>query len=85
MEPAVEVVLTGVLFSQFTARATLETRVLRGFKSSRKPVSQAEASPQQAEFLAAAVRPILASLSLIAIFGGTVRRQRCVRAGDGKG
>ncbi len=53
MQPAVEVMLTGVL-GRFTSRATLETRVLRGFKSSEKPVSQAEASPQQAEFLAAA-------------------------------
>jgi len=50
---AVEVVLTGVL-GQFTARAILKTGGFRGFKSSRKPVPQAEASPQQAEPLAAA-------------------------------
>jgi len=55
MEPAVEVVLTGVL-GQFTPRASLETGGLRGSKSSRKPASQAGASPQQAESLAAAVR-----------------------------
>ncbi len=53
MELAVEVVLTGVL-GQFTARAILKTGGFRGFKSSRKPVPQAEASPQQAEPLAAA-------------------------------
>ena len=36
MEPAVKVVLTGDFLSQFTARATLKTRVFRGFKSSEK-------------------------------------------------
>ncbi|WP_255457896.1 hypothetical protein [Levilactobacillus tujiorum] len=36
MEPAVIVVLTGDFLSQFTARATLKTRVFRGFKSSEK-------------------------------------------------
>jgi len=55
MEPAVEVVLTGV-FDQFTPRASLKTGGFRGFKSSRKPAFQAGASPQQAESLAAAVR-----------------------------
>lgn len=54
-DPAVKVVLTGVL-GQFTARAVLKTRFFRGFKLSRKPVSQAEASPQQVESLAAVVR-----------------------------
>ncbi len=37
MAPAVKVVLAGgSFFSQLTSRATLETRVLRGFKSSEK-------------------------------------------------
>ncbi len=36
MEPAVKVVLAGDFFSQLTARATLKTRVLRGFKASEK-------------------------------------------------
>ncbi len=35
-----------------------DTWFLRGFKSSEKPASQAEASPQQAESLAAVVRPV---------------------------
>ncbi len=37
MEPAVKVVLAGdEFFSQLTARAPLQTRVLRGFKASEK-------------------------------------------------
>ncbi|KRK86576.1 hypothetical protein FC99_GL001508 [Levilactobacillus koreensis JCM 16448] len=34
----------------------MKTWVFHGFKSSEKPVSQAEASPQQAESLAAVAR-----------------------------
>jgi len=41
-----------------TARATLETRVLRGFKAGEEIGALAEATPQQAEFLTSGVQPI---------------------------
>jgi len=40
-----------------------DRRFWRGFKASEKPDSQAEASPQQVESLAAVVRPSLLNLS----------------------
>ncbi len=55
MEPVVEVVLTGD-FCQFTPRATFKIRDFRSLKASERTASQSEASPQQAESLAAAVR-----------------------------
>ncbi|WP_255457792.1 hypothetical protein [Levilactobacillus tujiorum] len=36
MEPAVKVLLAGDSSAGFTARATLKTRVFRGFKASEK-------------------------------------------------
>ena len=45
-------------FCQPTARATLKTRGLRGFKASEKPVLWLKRPPRQAESLAAGVRPI---------------------------
>jgi len=56
MQPAVKMALVGVL-SRPTPWATFKTRELRGLKSSEKPAPQAEASPQQAESLAAGARP----------------------------
>ncbi len=57
MELAVKGLLAGVS-SQLTTRATLETRVLRGFKASEKTGVLPGSSPQQAESLAAGVRPV---------------------------
>ncbi len=54
MEPAVVRMLDRAVYLGLTFWATLKTRGLRGFKSSEKPGPQAEASPQQAESLAAA-------------------------------
>ncbi|AKP64843.1 hypothetical protein ABN16_07425 [Levilactobacillus koreensis] len=56
MQPAVSTMLVGVP-SRLTLWATLKTRVLRGFKSSRRTAPQSGASPQQAESLAAGARP----------------------------
>ncbi|WP_157054359.1 hypothetical protein [Levilactobacillus paucivorans] len=47
MEPAVAVVLTGGL-PVYSTDDFEDPRSWRGFKSSEKPGSQAEASPQQA-------------------------------------
>ncbi len=47
--------------SQQSLWATLKTRVLRGFKASEKPRFLAEASPQQVESLAAAVRKLISN------------------------
>ncbi|WP_158727586.1 hypothetical protein [Levilactobacillus enshiensis] len=55
MASTVKVVLAGVFFSLLTP---LKTRILRGFKARRLVFFQAEASPQQAELLAARVQSI---------------------------
>ena len=64
MQPAVEIV---VAVRDYYGRL-LRRVSFHGLKASGRPVSQAEASPQQAESLAAGVRPVQTNITISNFF-----------------